>query len=527
MVLRKPFALLIKNFRKIHFLLAALTIYIIYKANDLLSFFNEYMQETVSYAHSNIADLLVNKLLFFDLILILIGSFTIFALLKFKKKRVFFYLINIVIGLATITIFFYAHSCLQRLQLTDVLDLKTVKLLSDLFVIVLFLQALSFIMFAVRATGFNIKSFNFEADLNEMEIEEKDREEFEVDLEVDTALYKRQIKKKWRQAKYTYQENKFLVNVIALGSILLILGVLYLNFEVINKVYKQNQMASLGMFGMKITDSYIVDSNYHGEKLVKNNMLVVVQAKLNSGLEKQKLSLARLHLIVNNRIYYPMTTYKNAMFDFGTIYEKQTLTKDLRDYIFVFQIPKSSVSKKMILVYDQNQEESTKFRLKPNQLKEEVVGKAQLGETLELKDYIMAGSEMTISKYDLSDNFRVKYNFCVKDKSCLSSVEVLRPTLNTNYNKALLKINGNLKKSEDVKTSKIKTLADLIQYYGNIKYKVGKEIKYMNVFMQEKKTTRINEKNTYYLEVSDTILKAEELSLVLNIRNQKYEYILK
>lgn len=527
MVLRKPFALLIKNFRKIHLLLAALTIYVIYKANDLLAFFNEYMQEATSYAHSNIADLLVNKLLFVDLILLILGTITILVLMVTKKKRVFFYIVNIFIGIITIAVFLFAHSMLQQLQLSDVLGLRSVKLLSDLLVIVLMLQVVSLIMFAIRATGFNIKSFNFEADLDEMKIEEKDREEFEVDLEVDTSLYKRQIKRNIRHAKYVYQENKFLIHVVIVISIVTIIGIVFLNFEVINKVYKQNKFIQIGTFRMNITDSYIVDSNYRGDKLVEENALIVVQAKVNSNALKQKVSLARLHLVANNRIYHPDTNYKAAMFDFGTMYEKQILTKDAKDYIFVFQVPKRNASKNMILEYDLNREETIKIRLKPKTMKKETLGNAQIGETLELKDYIMSGSKVTISKYDLASNFRINYQFCVKTNKCISSVEELIPSLDTNYNKALLKINGTLEVGKNVRTNKIKNLSDLIQYYGNIKYKIKDETKYMNITMTEKKPTKANEDNTYYLEVTDEILKADELKLILNVRNKQYEYTLK
>ena len=43
----------------------------------------------------------------------------------------------------------------------------------------------------------------------------EDNEEFEVDVEVDTDRFKRDLKRRWRHMKYVYVENKLLINIIA------------------------------------------------------------------------------------------------------------------------------------------------------------------------------------------------------------------------------------------------------------------------------------------------------------------------
>ena len=43
MILRKPYALLIKNFKLIHIILSLMMIYLFYKTNAILSFLGEYI----------------------------------------------------------------------------------------------------------------------------------------------------------------------------------------------------------------------------------------------------------------------------------------------------------------------------------------------------------------------------------------------------------------------------------------------------------------------------------------------------
>ena len=43
MIFRKPYAFLIKNFKKIHIVMLALTIFIYFKLNDILDFIRDYI----------------------------------------------------------------------------------------------------------------------------------------------------------------------------------------------------------------------------------------------------------------------------------------------------------------------------------------------------------------------------------------------------------------------------------------------------------------------------------------------------
>ena len=53
MILKKPYAFLIKNFRKIHFILAILSVFIIIKTNTVVGFFKEYVANNYSVIESD------------------------------------------------------------------------------------------------------------------------------------------------------------------------------------------------------------------------------------------------------------------------------------------------------------------------------------------------------------------------------------------------------------------------------------------------------------------------------------------
>ena len=75
----------------------------------------------------------------------------------------------------------------------------------------IFLQFVTLCLTFARATGFDVKKFDFAHDLQQLNVDEKDNEEFEVDVELDTDKLFRKIRKKIRYAKYVYFENKFLI----------------------------------------------------------------------------------------------------------------------------------------------------------------------------------------------------------------------------------------------------------------------------------------------------------------------------
>ena len=137
-----------------------------------------------------------------------------------------------------LVVYNYIYSVLGSME-TALLDIRQVRVARDIIMIVFFVQTFSVIITFVRATGFDIKKFNFGQDLAKLDIKEEDREEFEFEVNVDTGKVQRKFRRNLRHAKYVYFENRFLINMGLLLLFSVICFVVYLNLNVYNKVYSE------------------------------------------------------------------------------------------------------------------------------------------------------------------------------------------------------------------------------------------------------------------------------------------------
>ena len=91
MIIKKPYAFLIKHFRLIHALLFGLLVFIFANSFNIYSFFSSYAQTHLYVNTNNLADSYVSGLMIFATILAIIISFVIYYILCIPIfiKRVF------------------------------------------------------------------------------------------------------------------------------------------------------------------------------------------------------------------------------------------------------------------------------------------------------------------------------------------------------------------------------------------------------------------------------------------------------
>jgi len=97
----------------------------------------------------------------------------------------------------------------------------------------------------------------------------------------------------------------------------------------------------------------------------------------------------------------------------------------------------------------------------------------------------------------------------------------------SNYNKVLLKLDGNLEINNDYNLVNIFDLYDFIYYFGKLKYQINGTVKTQKIKFKEVKSSRVKNKINYYLEVLEEVQQAEKVSIIFQIRGQNYEYVLK
>ena len=79
MIIRKPYAFLIKNFRKIHIALLLLSLFVAYKLVDVNSFVSEFMRLGI-YSYRDPISSHITFLLLFTIFLLIVGSASLVVL---------------------------------------------------------------------------------------------------------------------------------------------------------------------------------------------------------------------------------------------------------------------------------------------------------------------------------------------------------------------------------------------------------------------------------------------------------------
>ncbi len=532
MILRKPYVFLGKHFKKIHFILMAMLIYLAYKTNGLINFINDYMQnQSIITETGNLFTILM---FFFPFLWILI-SVTIISLMVQKKKPITFYIINIAMAIFVLVMYVYINSLSVKMQI-QLIDIRVVRAVRDIIVFMFLAQIGVTIMVGVRATGFDIKKFNFGAELEGMELSEEDREEFEVNLELDTDKTKRNARKGIRYTKYIYVENKYLINLI-ISVIVLVFGFFtFMDLVVYNKSFKESERFTIGGLNMQIQNGYVLTQDYRGKRVTpEGKSLVVVDLNVKKvATSRRKIETATAMLIVNNHKYYPTEKYRDKTIDLGRTYGSEEIT-DSVNYLLVYEIPTKYANKTMKFVYeDKNtfvigiQLQSASVKFSPINLEKGSKDiELTLNEEATLKDSIIKDSTLLISSSDLASIFENRYKFCVKKEECYDSVEYVKPDIVNRYPKTLLKLSGVIKLGEKSHIQEVFNLYDLIEMVGQVSYKIGDQVKKQTLPFKEVIPNKKVEENTYYIELQKEIENADEIELVLKLRNRNYHYKLK
>jgi len=286
MIIRKPYAFLIKNFKKIHVFLLLLSLFVAYKLLNVSSFVSEFMN-LGTYDFYN--DPITNYISFFlmlSVLLLVVGSLALIFLLRYKKKPwkvylvPFFEYLALFFVLGMIKSFFNKYS--YDVETTDL------RLSRDLLFMFIMAQLPAIGIYGMRVFGLDIQKFNFNSDQEFLELSEKDREEIEISLSLDKDTFKRGYKRLFRNVKYVYLEHK----KICISVIILLVSVfgynLYKMFFVTNKSYTEGEIYNANGYSITINKSYFTNKDNVGNVISnKSNFLVLdLTLKNNAGYEK-------------------------------------------------------------------------------------------------------------------------------------------------------------------------------------------------------------------------------------------------
>ncbi len=532
MVLKKPYAILIKNFKKIHLLLSALLIFLSYQTTNLLTFFNEYISSgRYSTVTSSLANTYLNLPIFIAVVAVVLISIAIFILMRQKNKPTLIYLLMIGFYLGLFIYFIQSYVLLDSLEYNPI-DPRAIRAVRDFCTIITYSQYALSIAMLVRAVGFDIKKFNFGEDLSELQIEVSDNEEFELTMGVDTDKIGRKVRRSKREFKYFLLENKFIILLISAIVILISLITTLINFAFLNKIYTMNDSFKSNDYIIELTNAQQTNLNQKGELIASlNKTYIVVNLNItNLNSESRNVLLDDLSLEIENRAYKPIVSLYDKFIDFGSGLNNQKLKQNqMGNYVIVFEVEKDSLSKEILFRYCYKavvnrgvvKQYFQKVRLYVNKEKSiEIVGQTSLSKELNFKNKPLYNSKIKIDYFLIANKIPYEIMQCY-EKNCNTDNRTL---VNQQVDKKIMKLYATYIVDKKVTIKEAGTVQEILKNYGFFEYEINSK-KY-RLKLVDITPKNINGKELFFL-VPDVIEKFDNLKLIIQIRTNRYEYQLK
>jgi hypothetical protein len=501
-------------------------LYCIYYSKKLLDFFNEYIIESINLKGQDLISIYVPRLYQVIPFLIIIVLAIILTVMIIKKKPMMFYIINIASCIYTIIIVQVAKSTLNNME-SALVDARAVRLIRDFIMISFIIQIICTTIVLIRSIGFDVKKFDFKEDLKELEINEEDREEFEVEFNIDQNKAKRNARRKIRYLKYAYKENKLLVHIVSIVFVFLIIIFGTYTYIKKEKPVKENVYITNNGITLKVNKSYITATDYKGNIISEDSIFVILQIDIKTNSSNvDTLDIATAKLSVGEYSFIPTYDYKDTFFDFGDVYLSDKLSSDYQTKILVYQIPKQLKDENIEFHFvNKTTMDKRIVKLGLNDLTLKLdEDKLNLNEELDFKDSILSGYKLTINNFDIQKKYKLEYNFCYNN-DCFTSYEYIVPSINTNIDKSILRLEGVLTIEKPI--SKLNDLYDIISSFGTIYYSIDGNLKTNSIALNKLTSTKKKENNIFYIEVPSELENASSISIKFKIRNKIYEYVLK
>lgn len=527
-ILKKPYAFLIKNFRIIHMILTVLIGYLLFKSYGLYSFFSRYVENVYQTLGDAIPINNITIFMFLVSVIIVVFSLAMFMLMRKKEKPK-----NLYIGLSVYYILYFIglilYFVLFKSMETSQLTVRNAMIIRDVTFIIMLPQGLLLILAMIRAVGFDIKKFNFSKDLKELDIAEEDNEEFEFVVGVDSYKYFRALRRHVREFKYYVLENKFMFTILASLTCAVLIILTLLNFTVYNRTYGKNQRVQANNLTLQINNSYLTNLSQAGTEITQGKYFLVVNITFtNSSGQSTVLDMQNYELETKseNKVY--PTLSRNSYFaDFGPGYAKEKILNGATvNYILVYELDKKDVAKTYTLrVIDSIEykagtmhSKSKKFSLKPTTFtKLETVGNYNVGDQVNMYDSILNNTSLTVSGFEFRNKFTYQYEACIRT-NCSEKTDVV--TADPAKAKTLLILNGNLK------LDKTSTFVENSKSHMSF-FDAFVQIRYDDKIAPVLDVTPASITDKYILSVDEKAMSASSLDLVITVRNKRYVLKLK
>lgn len=531
MVLKKPYAFIIKHFRAIHLLLLIPILYLIIKTRAIVYFFNSYVTYgynlNFSEVLTNISSHYINILMYISVILILLVFVAMSVILQQKDKPTKLYnicIIYYVIIFLLITVCFSLFNAIEADTLDDILS----RFVRDIgFIIYISEYAFAGLTF-IRGIGFNIKKFNFKSDLEDLEISNEDNEEFEFLVGKDIYQTKRTIRRFFRELKYYYLENKFIVHVIVVIGIVILGTFIYMNREIKEKVYKENESFTFGSLSIKVKDSYVSNLNNNGKIINNDKSYVILILELKNRYTRDiDFNYENLGLIVNKKRIQPNISIGNNFSDYGNPYSGGSIKgESTLNCILVYEIDKYLINSNFKLEsYSRIDTKgglgiiNREIKINPSIVNSNIsVNTVNKGTNIELNRTSLKKTNLNIKDYELTN--RYEYQVCRNETDCITSSNSIFDYPNGYNNKTLLVLDYSLTFDENsIYASLNRDYKSFFNDFLEIKYNYNNRDYTIKVDLLNPE----NYQEKLIMMVPKNINNAESIYAIITIRNVSYQ----
>lgn len=538
MILKKPYAFLVKHFRMIHIVLLACMSYLVYNTWNLSSFLSEYIrsnQQVFGIALEDLSSNYVPGTLYLLSFIIIILTGIIIYLMRYKKKPILFYLVILTIYIIVLISFFYASSFLNSLQI-ELPDLRFVNIVRDIYRALFYVQIPIIAITVVRAIGFDVRKFDFKKDLLDLGIEDEDNEEYEVEFSLDSEEVKAKTKKGIRLFKYFYKENKFLFVILGVSLLTIFTTFVIYSFVTREKIYSQGTKIDIGTFNAEIIETYKTNTDAKGNRINSKYFYLIakirVQNKSNVNTTFNK-GIIRLSYGENGNIV-PTSEYNSKFTEFGVGYFSQIINaKETRDFIFIFEVPIEYYNDTFTLKYLMNIKYNNgkldynykKVALKPIEFAKDKTIKdtKHLGEELVFTDSLLGNTKIVINEIQFADSFNYDTVKC-SNGNCVTRNNFIIAKQGGSFDLTLMRINYSISFDNETLGKKYNN-KKFFTNFCTIRFEInGKEY---NNRVELTDVTPYPTNNYSFVQVRDKLKSADKIYLDFNIRDKVYTYVIR
>lgn len=510
MIIRKPYAFLIKYFRQIHVVLLVLAAYIYYKITTLHTFVNSYIDTEIYNKQIDSIRNYVSPLLYLAIFLILAGTVIILILLRQKKKPRITYILIVVEYAVLLLLAISASSYFNGLNGASI-NSAQIRLIRDFLAIFSFFQFPVFILLGIRILGIDLQRFGFQGDEEFLQASEEDREEIEVGLNIDKDVYINKAKKQLRHFKYYYFENKFILNIV-IGLFAILLCFSTVKFVLSFKSYKQGKAFNVNGYTITVRNVYTSKYGSNGKEIEKGQCFIVLDTAIVNHLNKRSINTDNFILMSNKETLTPTTKYNDYFKDLGIPYNKGVLQNQAEyHYLIIYKASENFAKGKYTLYYTKNTK-NVKIKISPKDYNVKTKSKEyKLNSEAEI-----GNKKFTIMDYAFVDSYSYTYDSCSTDTCSVTLEEKDSSSYPNGYTVLKLELD-----SEDYNGY---SFSNLLVKNATLNYKIAKEENSIKL------TSPIDVKykgDTAYLLVKSSVIYASEISLSINVRTDNYVYKLK